>query len=480
VNQVPVLEILKHDHPSLRRPARRVRVISRSVLKLLDDMQETMRASSGVGLAATQVGVSRRVVVIDVGEGLIELINPEIIAQSGEEVAIEGCLSVPGLVGEVPRAVRVTVEALDRNGRPIWVEGEALLSRALQHELDHLDGVLFLDRAHSVVPVSDIPELKVVFLGTPEFAVPSLNAIQRHHQVAAVITQPDRAAGRKSQLCAPPVKVAAAGLGLDVWQPASCRDSQLWAALAELHPDVLVVVAYGQLLPQAMLDIPRLGAINAHASLLPKYRGAAPIQRAIMAGESETGVTTMYMDRRLDAGDIILQAAVPIPPDATGGSLHAQLASLSARLLVRTLALVGKEEAPRVRQDESAATYAPRLLAQDEVVDWSRTAESIACQVRALHPRPGAYTFHRGVRLKLWEVRTRPGSIGASCGEVVAVEEEGPLVSTGSGILQLVKVQPEGGCIMDATAYLRGHALFPGQILGIDPERGEKPDAFPF
>lgn len=473
-----VLEILKQEHPSLRRPARRVRVITRSVLTLLDDMQETMRAAGGVGLAAPQVGVSRRVVVIDVGEGLIELINPEIIVHSGEEVAVEGCLSVPGLVGEVPRAARVTVEAVDRNGRPLWVEGESLLSRALQHELDHLDGVLFLDRAQSITPVHDTCGLKVVFLGTPEFAVPSLYALERHHQVVAVITQPDRVAGRHSQLLPPPVKVAAAGLGLEVWQPASCRDSQFLASLTALSPDVLVVVAYGQILPKAMLDIPRLGAINAHASLLPKYRGAAPIQRAIMAGESTTGVTTVYMDRRLDAGDIILQETVSIPPDATGGSLHAQLASLSARLLVRTLALVGKEEAPRVPQDESSATYAPRLLPQDELVDWSQTAESIACQVRALHPRPGAYTFHRGRRLKLWEVRTRPGSNGAPGGEVVAVEDEGPLVSTGSGILQLVRVQPEGGCIMDASAYLKGHALAPGQTLGIDHQERRETDAF--
>ncbi|HAI22167.1 MAG TPA: methionyl-tRNA formyltransferase [Clostridiales bacterium UBA8153] len=468
MKKVAVLEILKHDHPSLRRPARRVRVISRSVLTLLDDMQETMRAASGVGLAATQVGVPRRVVVIDVGEGLIELINPEIIARSGEEVAVEGCLSVPGLVGDVTRAARVTVEALDRHGRPVWVEGESLLSRALQHELDHLDGILFLDRAHSITPVYDAAGLKVVFLGTPEFAVPSLYALERQHQLAAVITQPDRVAGRKAQLCPPPVKVAAAGLGLDVWQPTSCRDPQLLAALAGLDPDLLVVVAYGQILPQAMLDIPRLGAINAHASLLPKYRGAAPIQRAIMAGETETGVTTVYMNRRLDAGDIILQEAVKILPDATGGSLHAQLANLSARLLVRTLALAAKEAAPRVPQDEGAASYAPRLLPQDEVVDWSRTAESIACQVRALNPRPGAYTLHRGRRLKLWEVRPRSGDNGASCGEVVAVEDEGPVVSTGSGTLQLIRVQPEGGCSMDGGAYLRGHALLPGQTLGRD------------
>ncbi|MEW6522646.1 MAG: methionyl-tRNA formyltransferase [Bacillota bacterium] len=467
-----VLEILKYDHPSLRTQARPVRVITRSVLTLLDDMLETMKAASGVGLAATQVGVARRVVVIDVGEGPIELINPEIVARSGEEVAVEGCLSVPGLVGEVARAARVTVGALDRHGRPVWVEGADLLARALQHELDHLDGIIFLDRARSITEVPASAGLKVVFLGTPDFAVPALRALERHYHVLAVITQPDRLSGRTSGVVPPPVKLAAAELGLDTWQPESCRSPGLVESLEELAPDVLVVVAYGQILPEAMLKVPRLGAINAHASLLPKYRGAAPIQRAIMAGETRTGVTTMYMTRRLDAGDIILQEAVDIPPDATAGTLHRRLSVVSAGLLVKTLELVAKGEAPRVPQDETAATYAPPLGPEDEIMDWNRPALALRNQVRALNPRPGAYTFDRGRRLKVWEAELYPGTGAARPGQVVTLADGGPVVATGDGCLQLVQVQPAGGRVMDGGAYLRGHAVFPGQILG--KEEGEE------
>mgnify|MGYP001359433818 CR=1 FL=1 len=397
------------DEPVLRTPAQPVARVTREIRQLLDRMAATMYAADGIGLAAPQVGVSKRIIVVDVGDGLIELINPEIVRRGEEvEAAYEGCLSLPRLLAEVERPTSVQVTGLDRRGRRIWIEGDGLLARCLQHEIDHLDGVLITDRARKVVELPPESDLRVVFMGTPAFAVPSLEELlQRQVRVVGVITQPDRPQGRGLEPAAPPVKAVAAEYGIPVLQPERL-DEAVVEQLRAWRPDLLVVVAYGKILPAAVLQVPRLGAINVHASLLPRHRGAAPIQWAILAGDAVTGVTTMWMDEGLDTGDIILQRSIPLDDQVTAGQLHDRLARLGAQLLGETLRLVAEGKAPRRPQDPAQATMAPKLSRDDEWIDWSRDATVVARQIRALDPRPGARTTWRGQVLKVFGASTRP------------------------------------------------------------------------
>ncbi|HEY8395081.1 MAG TPA: methionyl-tRNA formyltransferase, partial [Thermaerobacter sp.] len=462
------LPIVKgEDQPVLRTPAQPVTRITREIRRLLDRMAATMYEADGIGLAAPQVGVSKRIIVCDVGDGLIELINPEIVRRGEEtEAAYEGCLSLPRVLAEVERPVSVQVTGLDRHGRRIWIEGDGLLARCLQHEIDHLDGVLITDRARRVVQLPPESELRVVFMGTPEFAVPSLQAmLRRHVRVVGVVTQPDRPRGRGLEPAAPPVKRVALEYGLPVLQPERL-DRAVVEQLEEWRPDLLVVVAYGKMLPPAVLAVPRLGAINVHASLLPRHRGAAPIQHAILAGDRVTGVTTMWMDEGLDTGDIILQREVPLDESVTAGELHDRLAQLGAELLVETLGLVAENRAPRRPQDDAAATLAPKLTADDEWIDWTRPAQDVARRIRALDPRPGARTLWQGQVLKLYGASTTPpegagpvppaGDGQAEPGAVVAVTPAAVAVQCGDGLVWIRALQPAGRKKMSAQEFLNG------------------------
>lgn len=455
--------IRRDPDPVLRKVAKPVRRVNRQVRDLLDEMLEAMRDARGVGLAAPQLGISRRVIVVDVGEGPIELINPEIVHAEGSETALEGCLSVPGLVGEVPRYQRVRVSGINRHGRQVWVEAEGLLARALQHEIDHLNGVLFVDRALEVREVRPAP--RVVFLGTGEFALPVLEALHSECDLAAVVTQPDRPRGRGLEPGAPPVKERAAGLGLEVLQPESLRSEEFLERIRALSPDFLVVADFGRILPPALLGVGR-AVVNVHPSLLPRWRGPAPVERALMAGDEVTGVTTLHVSERVDAGDIILQKEVPIAPEEDAGTLRARLAREGARLLLDTLGLLMDGKAPRTPQDEGRATYAAPLTAADEVLDWSRPAAEVVNRVRALSPVPGARTWWGGRILKV--KRARPGGEagGASPGTVVGLTEGGFLVACGDGAVEVLEVQPEGRRSMPAADFLRGYRLSAGDILG--------------
>jgi len=312
--------------------------------------------------------------------------------------------------------------------------------------------------------------LRIVFMGTPEFAVASLRALlENGFSVAAVVTQPDRPKGRGKRPAPPPVKVFAARHGLPILQPENLKDPAVIGLIRDLAPEVVVVVAYGRILPPALLAVPPLGCINVHASLLPKYRGAAPIQRAIMAGETETGVTTMFMDEGLDTGDMLLQVRVPIGPDDNAGRIHDLLAEEGARLLVRTLQRLADGYAFRVPQDHSRATYAPPLTLQDEIIDWRRTAQEIHNQVRGLDPWPGARTTWAGRVMKIWRTALPAGGDrGREPPGLVAVA--GPsqelMVATGDGWLIIRELQPAGGRRMDARSFLRGHPEIEGSILG--------------
>ncbi len=307
--------------------------------------------------------------------------------------------------------------------------------------------------------------MNLVFLGTPEFAVPSLEALASHgHKVLAVYTQPDRAKGRGGKPTMPPVKAAAIRLGLPVRQPERIRRPEVVAELAGLHAEAMVVVGYGQIIPRSILDLPPQGIINVHASLLPKYRGAAPIQWAIANGETVTGVTTMRIDEGLDTGVMLLKAEMPIGESETAAELSPRLAALGADLLIETLRRVESGMLIPEPQDPAQATYAPILKKEDGLIDWSLSATQISNRIRGFQPWPGAYTFFRGQRFHVW--KGRPSTEPAPPAHLVWT---GRCLLAGCGAgtsLELEEVQLEGRKRMPATAFANGHHLSENELLG--------------
>ena len=309
--------------------------------------------------------------------------------------------------------------------------------------------------------------MRVVFMGTPDFAVPSLQKlIDCGHDVIAVVTQPDKARGRGKAVTGSPVKQKALEYNIPVYQPVKARDPQFVETLKGLAPEVIAVVAFGQILPKAILDIPPLGCINVHGSLLPKYRGAAPIQWAVINGEKVSGVTTMYMAEGLDTGDMLMKAEVPLRPDETGGSLHDRLADVGADLLVKTLEALADGTAVRTPQDDSqAGAYASMLTKAMGRLDFSRPAMELERLIRGLNPWPSAYTCVHGRTLKLWEASVTDKTYGGQPGEIVEITKDCFVINTGDGGLAVKSVQPEGKKRMDAGAFLRGYSLKKGEIL---------------
>ncbi len=305
----------------------------------------------------------------------------------------------------------------------------------------------------------------LIFLGTPEFAVPTLERIvAAGYRVLLVLTQPDRPKGRAGELAAPPVKQAALRLGLPVEQPERVRRPEVQARLAELKPDAMVIVGYGQIIPQSIIDIPPHGILNVHASLLPKYRGAAPIQWAIVNGETRTGVTTMRIDAGLDTGDLLLAAETEIGPDETAVELGARLAGMGADLLVETLVgLAAGTIAPR-QQDSTRATLAPILKKEDGRIDWRRPAREIHNRVRGLLPWPGAYTAFRGQGLHVW--KSREADVSASQPPGKLIPGKGLLAACGGDTaLELLEVQLEGRKKLSGQAFANGQRLTGNDIL---------------
>lgn len=305
--------------------------------------------------------------------------------------------------------------------------------------------------------------MRVLFFGTSEFAVPSLAALCEDpaFQIVAVVTQPDRPSGRGRHLARPPVKEAAEERGLHVVQPERVRRPEFVEWVRSLAPDAIALASFGQIIPVSLLQVPPLGPINVHASLLPKYRGAAPIQRAIMNGETVTGVCTMWMEPTLDTGDVLLREEVPILPDETGGELTERLAAVGARLLVETLKRLAQGDCPRQPQNHSEATYAPAITPEDARIDWNEPAERTVCRVRAMAPRPGAVAELAGRRIKVWRAELAEGS--GSPGEVTAVGPKGVCVAAGDAAVCLLEVQPENGRRMSALDWARGLRLAPGR-----------------
>lgn len=311
-------------------------------------------------------------------------------------------------------------------------------------------------------------------MGTAPFAAPCLRALlDAGHPVPAVVTQPDRPSGRGQQLRVSPVKAVALERGLPLLQPEKASEPVFVDALRALAPEAIVVVAYGQILRPAVLAIPPLGCINVHGSLLPKLRGAAPIQWAVICGDRETGVTTMFMEAGMDTGDIILQASEPVTDEDTAGSLSERLAPLGARLLARTLDLLARGAAPRRPQDPALATFAPRLKREDGFIAWAQPAAAIRDRIHGCNPAPGAAALRDGRPVKLWQARLveeeLSSAAGAAPGTVVRLEPGGPVVAAGVGAVQLRELQPESRPRMSGDDYLRGYPLMPGQRFTSPP-----------
>lgn len=308
-------------------------------------------------------------------------------------------------------------------------------------------------------------------MGTPEFSVPTLRLLlENGYDVQSVVTQPNRPKGRGRKIVPSPVKVLADRYTIPVLQPEKVRTAEIQQKFKELAPDAIVVVAYGQILPEAILQIPRLGCINVHASLLPKYRGAAPIQWAIIQGEPETGITTMLMDKGMDTGALLLQKSVPIEKEDTAGTLQDKLALVGAELLLQTLQHLEQEMLTPIPQNHTAATFAPLLKKKDGVIDWQEPAFRIYNKVRGLFPWPGAYTYFQGKTLKLLNVKVEQELEGVELlapGTVAALDNvTGPAIATGEGYIRILEVQPENKKPMRCQDFCRGYHLAVRDKLG--------------
>ena len=303
--------------------------------------------------------------------------------------------------------------------------------------------------------------MKLVFMGTPDFAVPSLKAlVEAGFEVAAVFTQPDKPKNRGMKLLPTPVKEYALTKDIPVYQPAKMRDGEAIGILKRIQPDLIVVAAYGKILPVDILELPRLGCINVHSSLLPKYRGAAPINWAILNGEDESGVTIMYMAEGLDTGDIIARETTPISLEDTAESLHDRLADMGAELVVKVVKALEEGTAQRIPQDDALSCYAPMLSKELSNMDWTRTARQLHDQVRGLTPWPSAITQLDGVRCKIWATTLTGETSGKPAGSIVQADKKALKIVCGDGqLLRIDELQPDGKKRMAATAFLLGHPI---------------------
>ena len=312
--------------------------------------------------------------------------------------------------------------------------------------------------------------MNLIFMGTPDFSVPVLESlVEARHNVMAVVTQPDKPKGRGNQMQMTPVKEKALKYGIDkIYQPEKIRGNEaFYEEMKKLNPDAMVVVAFGQILPKQILDLPKYGCINVHASILPMYRGSAPIQWAIINGETETGVTTMYMDEGIDTGDMLLKEYVQIAADETGGSLFDKLSRIGGPLAVKTLEAIENGTIKRVKQ-EGDTCYSPILKKQTGKIDWSKPAVYIERLIRGLDPWPSAYTAINGRTLKLWKAEVTDKEFDGEYGEVIAVSDDCFCVKTGEGALVVRELQLEGKKRMTTDAFLRGYHIECGMKLGAE------------
>ncbi len=298
----------------------------------------------------------------------------------------------------------------------------------------------------------------IIFMGTPDFAVPCLDKLHQNYNVTAVITQPDRPKGRGQHLAKSPVKVYAEEHNLPVYQPEKIKTAEFTEKLRQMQPDLIIVVAFGQILSQEILDIPKFGCINVHASLLPRWRGAAPIHWSIIGGDTETGVTTMYMDAGLDTGDMILKAKTVITPEMTTAQLHDALMMQGADLLIETIQSIENGTVSREKQDDSLSCYAKMLNNDNCRIDWTKSAQEIHHLVRGLNSWPIAYTTLNGKKFKIWQTKIiDTDTTGKTPGQIIDLTKKGIIVATGNGTIELLQIQPPNKAKMPASSYINGH-----------------------
>lgn len=308
--------------------------------------------------------------------------------------------------------------------------------------------------------------MRVIFMGTPDFAVPSLESLLTKHEVVLVVTQPDKPKGRGKKMVPTPVKACALEHGIPVLQPEKVKEPEFVEQLRSYEPDLIAVTAFGQILSEPILEMPKYGCINVHGSLLPKYRGAAPMQWSIIDGEKVTGITTMYMAKGLDSGDMLLKAEVEITDEDTFATIHDKMAVTGANLLLDTLDQLEAGTLERIPQDHDAATYAPMITKETGHIDWSKNRQDIINLIRGLNPVPAAYTIYEEEVLKIFGAVISDVQVdGAANGEIVAVVKKGFVVKCGDGCLLITEVQARGGKRMMTDAYLRGHAMKEGILL---------------
>jgi len=309
--------------------------------------------------------------------------------------------------------------------------------------------------------------LRTVFMGTPEFAVPSLEALLKsEHEVVGVVTQPDRPKGRGQTITSPPVKVIAERAGIPLLQPLKIRTPEFIESLTAWKPDLIAVTAFGRILPSTILNLPPRGCINVHGSLLPKYRGAAPVQWAVINGDTETGITTMIMDEGMDTGPMLLQEKLAIVPDDTAGTLASRLAALGGRLLIQTIELLQDDRLMPRQKNNAEATMAPLLKKEDGQIDWTMSAQSLANRVRGLSPWPGAYTFLNQDRWNIWKAAAIEKDAHDKPGTIVSVTKESIQVATGNGVLEILEIQTANSKRLPVGQFLTGHRIIPGVLLG--------------
>lgn len=309
--------------------------------------------------------------------------------------------------------------------------------------------------------------MKIIFMGTPDFAVPCLDMLVKEgHEVCLVVTQPDKPKGRGKKMLFPPVKEKAIEYGIEVFQPVKVKEEEAVEKLRSYNADIIVVVAFGQILPESILNMPKYGCVNVHGSLLPKYRGAAPIQWSVINGDTKTGVTTMYMEKGLDTGDMLLKAEFDITSDDTYGTVHDKMCVIGADILKETLVKIENGTIVREKQDDALSNYAPMISKETGHIDWNKTSFEIINLIRGLDPVPAAWTVYNGEVLKIWKaVKFECDNSTAKCGEIADITKKGFVVKTGDSFVLVTEIQARGGKRMATDAYMRGHAVEKGIVL---------------
>lgn len=309
--------------------------------------------------------------------------------------------------------------------------------------------------------------MKVIFMGTPDFAVPCLDMLVKEgHEVCLVVTQPDKPKGRGKKMLFPPVKEKAIEYGIEVFQPVKVKEEEAVEKLRSYNADIIVVVAFGQILPESILNMPKYGCVNVHGSLLPKYRGAAPIQWSVINGDTKTGVTTMYMEKGLDTGDMLLKAEFDISDEDTYGTVHDKMCVMGADVLKETLVKIENGTIVREKQDDALSNYAPMISKETGHIDWNKTSFEIINLIRGLDPVPAAWTVYNEEVLKIWKaVKFECDNTTAKCGEIADITKKGFVVKTGDGFVLVTEIQARGGKRMATDAYMRGHAVEKGIVL---------------